>query len=350
MKTITTASEEKKTIQKRQKIQRDSFVFYSSFYTSLDKLHGEEFEECVRALAEYALTGKKRRLTSSVSAVYFNMAIPQIDSNNRRYTSAIKGAQNRWETDDKAQQSSKSTANAKKSSPTKNVRKKGSSSHSLKEDSPADNKSNSEGECCDAYGISNSESYDAYGISNFEGCDAYGINNSMPNVNDNVNVNDNDNGNGNEKVNADVDGNDAVNSTASDNTACDINENICATPQTSPPQNTVYKNEESVNTYALGKHSNVFLNDDEYSSLLRSLGIIELNKRIEFLSGYISRKGITNIYHYKALNTWVGDAVKERESKSKAASSAVAKRFGFNSYEEIGFEQMFETSPPQSET
>ena len=70
-----------------------SFVFYSSFYESLEDMHGETFESHVRALCEYGLYGKTDNYKGSVK-MFMTQAIPQLDANQRRrITAKINGLQ-----------------------------------------------------------------------------------------------------------------------------------------------------------------------------------------------------------------------------------------------------------------
>ncbi len=71
-------------------MERDSFVFYRSFYDSVKDLENEDFAECMRFLCEYALNGCELQ-GSMLAEVVLKMAKPQIDANNQRRANGTKG-------------------------------------------------------------------------------------------------------------------------------------------------------------------------------------------------------------------------------------------------------------------
>lgn len=71
-------------------MERDSFVFYRSFYDSIKGLGDAEFAECMRFLCEYGLNGTELA-GGTLAEVVLKMAKPQIDANNQRRTNGTKG-------------------------------------------------------------------------------------------------------------------------------------------------------------------------------------------------------------------------------------------------------------------
>lgn len=66
-------------------------VFYESFYEAIKGLDSDNFKECVCAVMEYALHGEEVEM-SGVAKLFFTMAKPQIDANNKRYENGKRGA------------------------------------------------------------------------------------------------------------------------------------------------------------------------------------------------------------------------------------------------------------------
>lgn len=71
-------------------MSRDGIIFYESFYQAVKGLNAEDFKECITALMEYGLYGHEVDM-SSVARMFFTMAKPQIDANNKRYENGKKG-------------------------------------------------------------------------------------------------------------------------------------------------------------------------------------------------------------------------------------------------------------------
>ena len=72
-------------------INRDSFVFYRSFYEILLKLNAEQTREYVLAMANYALNGELPKIEDLTADVAWTAAKPQIDANQRKYENSRKG-------------------------------------------------------------------------------------------------------------------------------------------------------------------------------------------------------------------------------------------------------------------
>lgn len=78
--------------KKSSKINRDSFVFYRSFYESISGLSDKQQLEVYKAISSYALNGELIDLGVVANAI-FCLAKPSIDSNQRRYENGLKGAE-----------------------------------------------------------------------------------------------------------------------------------------------------------------------------------------------------------------------------------------------------------------
>lgn len=72
------------------KMERDSMVFYRSFFESVEDLDAEEFKECVCTILRYGLDGVEEEV-SGIAKTVFKLAKPQIDKNNQRYINGLKG-------------------------------------------------------------------------------------------------------------------------------------------------------------------------------------------------------------------------------------------------------------------
>ena len=248
----------------KEAIQRESIVFYLSFYKALEDIHEKEFENCIRAIFDYAFTGNEGH-TEGIAKMFFEMAKAQIDSNNRKYVNSIKGARARWETKSCENEGTSHNNNADKSK------------------------------------------HDAKVMPNVCQTDAK----VMPNVNVNVNVNenDNDNVNENEHVNVNVNENENVNENVSENVNVYDNKNVKV--------NSDFK--ESTHTY--GEYNNIILTEKQHKTLEETYGKELLNEHITLLSRYIKRKpDYKSGCHFEDLRGWVALAVQERDDKAKKES------------------------------
>lgn len=77
-----------------RKMERESFIFYRSFYDSIKGLGDAEFAECMRFLCEYGLNGAEQT-GGTLAEVVLKMAKPQIDANNQRRANGAKGGRQR---------------------------------------------------------------------------------------------------------------------------------------------------------------------------------------------------------------------------------------------------------------
>ena len=65
-----------------------AFIMYDSFYKALEDIHGEDFENHIRALCEFGLYKKKSEYEGSVK-MFMKMAIPQLEANEDKRRKAI---------------------------------------------------------------------------------------------------------------------------------------------------------------------------------------------------------------------------------------------------------------------
>ena len=70
--------------------QRDSFVFYRSFFEAVSELKPKEQTEVILAICEYALNGTERQL-SGVQKAVFILIKPNLDANQKKYENGKKG-------------------------------------------------------------------------------------------------------------------------------------------------------------------------------------------------------------------------------------------------------------------
>lgn len=70
-------------------MERDSFIFYRSFYESMQGLKDKEQLQIFKAICELALNDKDERLTG-ISKNIFTVIKPQLLANSKRYESGKK--------------------------------------------------------------------------------------------------------------------------------------------------------------------------------------------------------------------------------------------------------------------
>lgn len=73
-------------------MNRESFIFYGSFFEALSCLDDDVRLKCYDAVISYALSGNEPTLDGVPKAV-FALIKPQIDANNERYVNGCKGAE-----------------------------------------------------------------------------------------------------------------------------------------------------------------------------------------------------------------------------------------------------------------
>lgn len=73
-------------------MERDSFVFYRSFFEAVSTLQEDEQVKCYDAISRYALNGELVELQGIPKAI-FTLIKPQLDANNKRFLDGKKGAE-----------------------------------------------------------------------------------------------------------------------------------------------------------------------------------------------------------------------------------------------------------------
>ncbi|MHA1447909.1 MAG: conserved phage C-terminal domain-containing protein [Candidatus Hodarchaeales archaeon] len=76
---------------------KESFIFYRSFYESLQNVSGEDRLEVYDAVCEYSLNGSISTCLDGISMALFLLMKPQIDANLRRYENGKKGGRPKTE-------------------------------------------------------------------------------------------------------------------------------------------------------------------------------------------------------------------------------------------------------------
>ena len=74
-------------------MERESFIFYRSFYEAIKCMPPEVQAEIYPAVCEYALFGKLPKNLSEIAKGMFALIKPNIDTNTTRYINGQKGAQ-----------------------------------------------------------------------------------------------------------------------------------------------------------------------------------------------------------------------------------------------------------------
>ena len=84
------------------KIVRDGFVMYASFFEAIENLDEEQFNKCMRAICKYGLYGDVPEEANGIVQTVFMLVKPQIDANNRRYLGGCKGGRPRKDQSEEA--------------------------------------------------------------------------------------------------------------------------------------------------------------------------------------------------------------------------------------------------------
>lgn len=70
---------------------RESFVFYHSFYESIESLDNKDVQlELYRAIAKYSLDGEEIELSNLAKSMFY-LIRPQLDANRKRYENGKRG-------------------------------------------------------------------------------------------------------------------------------------------------------------------------------------------------------------------------------------------------------------------
>ena len=70
--------------------KKDGFIFYKSFYDSINALDESMQLEVYKALAEYGLTGEMRDDLSPITKALLTAMMPTIDNANKRYVASVE--------------------------------------------------------------------------------------------------------------------------------------------------------------------------------------------------------------------------------------------------------------------
>ena len=71
-------------------MQRDSFIFYKSFYDSIKELAPKEQVQIYNAIFSYQFENKEPSLNGICKSI-FTLILPQLEANNKRYLNGCKG-------------------------------------------------------------------------------------------------------------------------------------------------------------------------------------------------------------------------------------------------------------------
>ena len=69
----------------------EGFIFYQSFADALEALPAEDYKECVSALCKYAINGEEPETDNPFVKMFFTLARPQVDANNKRREAGKNG-------------------------------------------------------------------------------------------------------------------------------------------------------------------------------------------------------------------------------------------------------------------
>ena len=99
-------------------MERESFVFYRSFFESIRDLPRDIQGEVLTAIIEYGLYGETTENPKPIAGAILKLVIPQIEANNKRYNNGKKGGR---PTKNKTKQEPKQNQNETKPKPNDNV-------------------------------------------------------------------------------------------------------------------------------------------------------------------------------------------------------------------------------------
>ena len=84
-------------------MERDSFIFYRSFYEAIKEVPDEEQLQIYKTITEYALNGNEINNTGIAKAI-FTLIKPQSDANLKRYINGKQPKQNKSKQEAKRKQ------------------------------------------------------------------------------------------------------------------------------------------------------------------------------------------------------------------------------------------------------
>lgn len=74
-------------------MQRDSFIFYASFWEAIKEVPRDVQGDVLTAIIEYGLSGATTKQLKPIAKAMFTLIKPQLDANHRRFENGIKGAE-----------------------------------------------------------------------------------------------------------------------------------------------------------------------------------------------------------------------------------------------------------------
>ena len=84
-------------------MERDSFIFYRSFYEAIKEVPDEEQLQIYKTITEYALNGNEID-NKGISKAIFTLIKPQLDANLKRYINGKQPKQNKSKQEAKRKQ------------------------------------------------------------------------------------------------------------------------------------------------------------------------------------------------------------------------------------------------------
>lgn len=84
-------------------MERDSFIFYRSFYEAIKEVPDEEQLQIYKTITEYALNGNEVD-NKGISKAIFTLIKPQLDANLKRYINGKQPKQNKSKQEAKRKQ------------------------------------------------------------------------------------------------------------------------------------------------------------------------------------------------------------------------------------------------------
>lgn len=260
-----------------QQFERESMVFYASFFEAIKDLPADQFKDCACTLLGYGLFGLVPE-SKGIEKTIFIMAKPQIDKNHQR-----------WE-------------NAKK----KNTSKEDGAKSEEKPTS----------------------------------CDVETTKEQAKELSTNVDKNVEESTSLAKREEVTVPENDVILGCVNDEESedCPIPEGECVYSDADFVGHKMIEEKGVDVRDACGEFNNVFLSVNERGKLITQLGIEEYIARLEFFSAYLKRKpGHKSACHYVDMMDWVGKAVEERRPKKteeKKEEKKDALEFDFENFYE----------------
>ena len=72
-------------------MERDSFIFYRSFFEAIDELNHKEQAKTYRAIINFALNEEEEEELTGIPKLIYSMAKPLLSANNKKYKNGKKG-------------------------------------------------------------------------------------------------------------------------------------------------------------------------------------------------------------------------------------------------------------------